>query len=353
MNDIYSWQHDLWQALMSRPERLPHALMLKGKQGVGKLDFAKHLAKSLLCEQPAAYAAKPNFACGKCASCRWMDAGGHPDFRLLEPQALSEENATETDEVSEVSSSKAKKKPSKLITVEQIRSLSDLVAMSSHRDGYKIILIHPAEAMNTAAANALLKNLEEPPPKTLFMLMAHQAQRLLPTVRSRCQQIAMPVPDAATAIAWLAAQGVDNAADCLASAGYAPIKALQFNDADYLARHGDFIKKISAPNGFNPIMLAEELHKSDLPTVVIWLQRWCYDMLSVRTSGKIRYHLPLLDTVSKLGNFVEPHALGIYYRSLIAAQRLSRHPLNPRLYLEEILIAYATLMAPARKMIHG
>lgn len=349
MNNIYVWQTAVWRMLMQSQAARGHALLLKGRKGVGKLAFARNLAKSLLCERPSADAE----ACGSCPSCGWFEQGGHPDFRLLEPEALTalaDEATTEAggDTEPEPVSAKGKKKPSKQIGVEQIRALSDLVHMSSHRNGYKIILIHPAEAMNLAAANALLKNLEEPPPQTLFILVTHRPQDLLPTIRSRCRQIAMPTPDLATAVSWLEQQGVKDPATSLAAAGYAPLAALEFGDVDYLAQHAAFIRQISTPGAFNPIVLAEEMQKSDLPTAVNWMQKWCYDLMSFRTTGKIRYHLPMLAAIKALASGIDSRALAAYTRSLISTQRLARHPLNPRLFLEEMLLSYAMLIAPAR-----
>jgi len=346
MNNIYSWQAEVWQRLILSHAARGHALLLKGRKGVGKLAFGRNLAKSLLCEQPSA----EHESCGTCPSCGWFEQGGHPDFRQIEPEALSvlaDEEAEGADAETEASSAKAKKKPKQQIGVEQIRALTDLVYMSSHRNGYKIILIHPAETMNLAAASALLKSLEEPPPQTLFILVTHRPQQLLATIRSRCRQIAMPAPDPAIAAAWLTQQGVKDPDTCLAAAGYAPLTALEFNDDDYLAQHGDFIKQVSMP-GFNPIMLAEAMQKSDLPTVVNWLQKWCYDLMSFRTTGKIRYHLHMLATIKSLTSGIDPRLLAGFIRDLIGTQRLSRHPLNPRLFLEEMLLSYAMLMAPAR-----
>lgn len=351
MNNIYLWQNDVWQMLTQGQAARGHALLLKGRKGVGKLAFARSLAKSLLCEKPSA----EKEACGNCPSCSWFEQGGHPDFLLIEPEALGADEAaaeagsdSETAAEAETGSAKSKKKPKQQIGVEQIRALADLVYLSSHRNGYKIILIHPAESMNLAAASALLKSLEEPPPQTLFILVTHRPQHLLPTIRSRCRQIAMPAPDPATAVVWLGQQGVKDPATSLAVAGYAPLTALEFNDADYLARHNIFIRKISTLDGFNPIALAEDLQKSDLPTAVNWLQKWCYDLMSFRTIGKIRYHLPMLASIKLLAPGINPRSLAGYSRSLIAAQRLARHPLDPRLFLEEMLLSYAMLMAPAR-----
>ena len=107
------------------------------------------------------------------------------------------------------SSTKLKKKPSKQISVAQIRSLGDVINMSSHRSGYKIVLIHPAETMNIAAANALTKKFRRAAILKLYLsLVTHRPHDLLPTIRSRCRQIVMPVPELSLAINWLEQQGV-------------------------------------------------------------------------------------------------------------------------------------------------
>lgn len=375
--NIYPWQKDVWRILSPVAESgisgspcMSQALLLRGRRGIGKLALARSLAKFRLCRNPSA----EGEACQSCASCRWFEQGGHPDFRLIEPEALlgmSRSASGTTDErmidasagagvdagedgasgmsAGESDSAKSRKKPSKQISVAQIRELADFINISSHQNGDKIILIHPAEAMNPAAANALLKNLEEPPARTLFILVTHRVQHLLPTIRSRCRQIAMPMPDLATATAWLKQQGVKDPALCLASAGYAPLAALEFNDDDYLGRHKVFIRQISAREDFNPIALAEEMQKSDLPTVVNWLQKWCYDLMSFRTTRRIRYHLEMLAAIKLLASEVDPRVLAAYLRTLNATQRLAHHPLNPRLFLEEMLFSYVISIAPAHR----
>ncbi|SOD41638.1 DNA polymerase III, delta prime subunit [Nitrosovibrio sp. Nv4] len=371
---IYSWQREVWRKFVEQARgdiqgsntSLAHAVLLRGRKGLGKFSFATSLAKSRLCVTPSA----EGEACRSCLSCRWFEQGSHPDFRLIEPQALSAFSTisdapddirddsgadagagsvtrSPSDAGTESGGAKTGKKPSKQISVAQIRELADFINISSHQNGCKIILIHPAETMNPAAANALLKSLEEPPPRTLFILVSHYAQFLLPTIRSRCRQIPMPAPDPATAIAWLKQQEVKDPEMCLASAGYAPLGALEFNDENYLERHGAFVKQISMPDNFSPIVLAEEMQKSDLPTVVNWLQKWCYDLMSFRMTSKIRYHLDRSAAIKSLASGIDPRAMATYLRTLAETQQLASHPLNPRLFLEELLFSYVTVLSPA------
>ena len=185
---MYSWQNSQWQQIMQRTS-LPHALLLRGRAGTGKHDFAVDLAQSLLCSKP-----KQTRACGVCPSCVWFAEGGHPDFRLISPE--------DADESEDAPKKKATKKSQ--ISVAQIRQLIDYLSLSSHQvNSRRVILISPAETLNLASANALLKMLEEPPANTLFLLVTSQPQRLLPTILSRCQAIDMPLPSKADALSWL------------------------------------------------------------------------------------------------------------------------------------------------------
>jgi len=343
MNNIYSWQHKLWQKLTQNHPSSAHALLLKGRAGIGKLDFALNLAKFRLCENPSPIDA----ACGTCLSCGWFEQGGHPDFYQVAPEAcanLPGEAAVATVKDEFANSIKSKKKPNQQISIAQIRALSDFVYMTGHQRGQRIVLICPAETMNAAAANALLKKLEEPPLHVLFILVAHRPQHLPATILSRCQLINMPIPDMAQATHWLKQQGANKPEICLAAASFAPLLALTFNEQNYVTQHDAFIEQISAPQKISPIELAEKMQQSDLPVVVSWMQKWCYDLLSFCLTGKVRYHLTKVAAIRDLASTIDAKALVAFLRTLLSSQKLSRHPLNPRLFLEEIFFTYAALM---------
>ena len=152
MIDIFPWQRTTLAELIARGSTLPHALLIHGRRGIGKVEFATLLAQSLLCESPE----PDGIACGKCNACGWFREGNHPDFRQLLPEALAEDDAAQEATEADVKD----KKKSKEIKIDQIRAISDFMTLSTHRDGYRVLLIHPAESMNLAAANALLKTLE-------------------------------------------------------------------------------------------------------------------------------------------------------------------------------------------------
>src|ERR1035437_5332836 len=176
--NIIELHSEAWAQLDARRAQLPHALLISGQRGIGKSEFARSFAESLLCETPTATAQ----ACGTCAACGWLAQGNHPDFRLLQPEALAVEEGEATD-------SSGKKKPSQQITIDQVRALDDFLHVGTHRQGARVILVNPAEAMNRSTANSLLKSLEEPIASTLFILVSSESERLLPTIRSRCQAL--------------------------------------------------------------------------------------------------------------------------------------------------------------------
>jgi DNA polymerase-3 subunit delta' len=140
---IFPWHLGEFDRLLDEKSRLPHAILIQGPHGIGKAAFAQTLAQALLCESPEPSGA----ACGRCAACHWLEAGTHPDYRQIEPESLAEADTEEQGG--------DKKKASLQITIEQIRALPEFIGISSHRGGPKVVLIHPAEALNIAfvAAN--------------------------------------------------------------------------------------------------------------------------------------------------------------------------------------------------------
>src|SRR5262245_60534872 len=194
---MHPWNEPLLESIRGRLARLPHALLIHGVRGVGKLALAERVAQLLLCEQEK----KP---CGACVGCRWYLAGTHPDFRRIEPEALAKEPAPSEEPVEEAPAKKSK--PSIEIKVDQIRGLEGFLNVGSHRGRLRVALVHPAEDMNEVSANALLKGLEEPPAGAVFILVSHRPARLLPTIRSRCVALPVPLPPKETARRWLEGQ---------------------------------------------------------------------------------------------------------------------------------------------------
>ena len=326
---MIDWQSSAWKRWTPLRERLSHAILVQAGEGSGELEFAQSAAQSLLCEKPLA----DGRACGICPACNWFLQGNHPDFRLLVPESLAPESAEEGAEPG--------KKKSEQIRIEQVRDLAGFLAVGTHRAGLRVILVYPAETMNANTQNALLKSLEEPPPATVFLLVSTQPDRLLPTVRSRCLKFTLPPPDAEAVLAWLKGQGVEHPESVLAAVGGAPLAALHSVavESDRVA----FIESIARPR-FDPVAVAESVQRVPLWLVVGWLQRWGFDLLLARSAEQVRYHFGQERVIGEISRRCEPSGIAAYLRRLAQAKALARHPLNPKLFVEDLLLQYQRLV---------
>jgi DNA polymerase-3 subunit delta' len=327
---VLPWQRERFASLLARKSTWPHALLLSGPAGMGKRTLALALAHALVCESPAAAGA----ACGACAGCRYASAGQHPDLRLVEPIEVDD------DEVKVV----------EWIGVDRVRALIRWSEITSHRGGAKVAVIVPAERMNESAANALLKTLEEPPPGTHFILVAHLPGRLPATIASRCQRIAAPRPTPAEARTWLASEGMADADALLAQANGAPLRALALANAEYQAERSVWIRALGAPSKLEVAGLGaridatpREIRKEHLSAIVDWLLGWCADLARVRAGGKAVENVAQQDALARLARSVAPIALFRYHRRLLESRALLAHPLSPRLVAEALMIEYRAL----------
>jgi DNA polymerase III subunit delta' len=334
MRSLYPWQIESWQALLGLRARLPNALLLKGAQGIGKLDLALNFAQSLLCEKPNA----DGIACHECSSCHWFEQDSHPDFRLIQPDAM-----TAAEEGEEKSGAK---KPSREISVDQIRDLSSFANLSAHCGGYRVVVIYPAEAMNHNAANSLLKSLEEPTDKLLFILATHKPQQLLPTILSRCLSFTVQTPTREVGVAWLAQQGVKNPDHALAQTGFAPLQALNWAESGEGAEERSvLLAAIRQPEKLDALALADSLQRSAPVHVIHCLQQWSHDLTSAKLTGVVRYFPEQSEEILKLAAGASAVALVRFQKELKDARRAAFHPLNPKLFMESLLLSYRQLFA--------
>lgn len=323
------WHKLQFEALLARRDRLPHAMLIRGPEGTGKLAFATALAQGLLCERPGA----SGEGCGACPGCTWVNQGSHPDLRLLEPE--------EPEEAGEAGEGREKKARLQ-IAVEQVRELAPFLHLSSHRGKARVVVIHPAESLNVNAANALLKNLEEPPPQTYFLLVAHRWHQLPPTIRSRCQDVALSLPDTASALEWLEQRGLPDPELALAHAGGAPLAAIKF-DEDYW-RVRERLHASIGGSAFDPLAAAEALRDAAPALIVTLLQKWSLDLALQKVSGRVRYSPDRAEAVAKLAARLDALEVLRFQRRMVLLQRVVHHPLNARLFLEDLFLAYAQLL---------
>lgn len=198
----YPWLHSTWARLLqyTEQERLPHAIMLVGPRGTGLQQLATAMGEYLICPAPI-----NGHACGQCKACGLLQAESHPDLRAIGAESVG-----------------------KSIKIDQIRAVTEFSTTTSQQGGRRVILISPAEAMNRNAANALLKGLEEPGENCVYILVSESPAQVLPTIRSRCRRIEVPLPDRNVAVEWLSRQGIADAERLLVEAGGGPILVTQW-----------------------------------------------------------------------------------------------------------------------------
>jgi len=348
------WQRELWDQLLAWRPRLPHALLVHGTRGIGKRRLIKAFSQLLLCESPV-----DNMPCGHCAGCHLLAADNHPDLRWLAPAAQMpvrndvDESAGESPALGINARSSTAAKPGREIVIDQVRKTSDFLSVTSHRGGRRVVLLIPAEALNDAAANALLKMLEEPPPATIFLAVTDELDAVLATIRSRCLLLRSPIPTARQAIDWLQSQGVSDASAKLAEVGGAPMGLVgsdRVDDAQNLdlALREVLLKLLLRGAALTGAEVASSIPKevAVAPTIRL-LQRWGWDLLAERLGGRVRYYPTYQRQVANLARTIEPSRVADWAATLVQIQATSDHPLNARLVVESALVDYIDTMRSA------
>ena len=307
-----------------------HALLIHGPAGVGHLEFALLLAQAALCEAPGT--GSSDRPCGRCSSCHLVSTRVHPDLLIVLPDALRVQLGWVDDDDSKLT--KADAKPSREVRIDQVRQAIAWSQQTSGRGRGKVLLLHPADAMNGPSANAMLKTLEEPPGRMRLLLTSADPERLLATVRSRCQRLRLALPPTAAALAWLQTQGLDDANALLAAAGNSPLEALAW-----------------AQEGLSPALLAalpRQVAQGDasalsgraLPRVIELLLKLAHDVQVLAAGGAPRFFAP-----GQLPADTDLAALRQWQHTLLRAARHDEHPWNAGLLVES-LVSQATAVWP-------
>lgn len=308
-----------------------HALLVHGPAGVGQFDLALALAQAWLCEAGEGEDA-PKRPCGVCSACRLVTSHNHPDLQVLLPPILRGPlgwaSATEGEGAGEGGEGKASKaKPSKEIKVDPMREAIAFAQSSSARGRAKVVVVHPAERMNTIAANTLLKTLEEPPGMARFILCSGAPGSLLPTVRSRCQSLLLPLPEPIVAARWLAEQGVKGSDTLLMAAGGQPLEALEWSRDGVDAAAWQALPRRLAKGD------AAALVGWPLPRAVDALQKLCHDTM-LQAAGSAPRYFP----AASLAGLQEAARgrLAAWSKRLLTAARQAEHPWNAGLMAEAL-----------------
>jgi DNA polymerase III subunit delta' len=316
-----------------------HALLLHAAPGLGALPFALCLAQSFLCEAQAMGAALAP-ACGRCGSCRLLHSHLHPDLSVLLPETLRRAQSWPLAE-DKPDADDSKRKPSKQVRIDEVRSLIDWSQKTSSRGRGKVAVIHPADSLNLQSANALLKTLEEPPPGTRLLLTSADPASLLPTVRSRCQSLRLPEPTGEMVSAWLQTQGLADAAEAgvlMAASGGRPLDALAMQQAGVDAQTWSNLPGAVARGH------AGALAGWPVPTVVDALQKICHDAMARATGGRARFF-----PNDKVPGRAAVVALADWSRQLQRWAQHADHPWNEPLLLDALVAAGARALAEAPK----
>ena len=320
----YPWQHSLWQGLIARLQagRLPHALLLTGPAGLGKRHFADSLSRAILCDSRQA----DGSACGGCRGCLLLDAGSHPDYLRVEPE-----------------------EEGKGIGIDKVRALAGFQSLKSQYGRQRVIQLQPADRLNINAANALLKTLEEPAGDTVLILTTDRPMALLPTIRSRCQQVIFrPVNEApAELLEWLAQQLPESGHDpktLLQMAAGAPLKALSLiSDGELALRQELFEQLLSLEQGrVSPIKLAEQWLEQGTARILPWFYFCLADMIQLKmvpTASRLTNPM-LRNDLQALAEKVDLYFLQALQGLVQERIGLLQGQVNQQVILEEILLAW-------------
>jgi DNA polymerase-3 subunit delta' len=314
INRESSWFQGWWEQSEAVRQRPASALLISGPPHADLLGFALEWAAADLCESPL----PDGSACGSCPSCGWVSQGQHPDLRLVQSDANEEEGASSSGEALESmgeggSVSSSDKKASKEIRIDQIRGLATFAQVSSHRGGRRYVVLGPVADMNFAAANALLKTLEEPADGLRFVLFAERLEGVPKTILSRCRRLHLHLDVGLVARQMVRASTV----------------------GDWL------LPMLRQADRADPLGWAQTAGKADVRQVLTHCQLWLTDLQRVCLGVEPRVfgdHAPDLARQAQCldrlpdGRVRLAHQLSV----LQAMTRSADHPLNPRLVFESI-----------------
>lgn len=325
---VYPWLNaaadQLQQAWAAR--RLSHALLLHGPEGIGKRAFAAWVAAALLCERSQG---GPLQTCGVCGGCKLSEAGSHPDFFWVSP----EEDKTQ-------------------ISIDQLRAASERLSKTAYREGYKIAIVQPAHQMTPSAANSLLKTLEEPTPDTLLVLVTSRPSSLLPTVRSRCQKLALAGPSTEEALDFVRGESGQAAPrDLLEFVGGTPLRALEQGGGAFTALNDHMVKTLEGlfSGRADVTQIAAEWADERLNDRLNWVDLWLQSLARGAVAGSADLitfpsRPPHLPSSSRTLNISGVYSLVDRARALKA--QLARTALQRELAVASWLFALLELVAP-------
>ncbi|EGV33702.1 DNA polymerase III subunit delta' [Thiorhodococcus drewsii AZ1] len=300
-------------------------MIITGPQGVGKRELAEAFARSLLCRARDA----EGYACGHCPDCLLLAAGSHPDLTRVGPEPGGK---------------------SREISVGTIRTFSEHESLTPSRADWKVALIDPADHLNPSAANALLKTLEEPSGQTLLCLIAEHSGQLPATIRSRCLQIKVPIPDESVALAWLSGRlpcpDMDPIIPLRLAHG-APLRALVEFDQDLFDQRRQRLEGFIdlALGRRDPVVEAAAWTAQGPAQMLDWLSGWVCDLLRLKAVPEaVKLINPdQREAFSQLAERIESAAGHRFLKRIMESRALADSNLNHSLMLEALAIDWFRL----------
>ncbi|AKJ95065.1 DNA-directed DNA polymerase [Thioalkalivibrio versutus] len=314
------WLQKPWEALARRGRegRLPSGLLVHGAPGVGKALLTRALVQALLCQR--ATGTEP--PCGECNGCRSFLGGVHPEVMTLEPEEAGKE-----------------------ILIAAAREAIEFLSLSGS-GGLRSVIIRPADALNTNAANALLKTLEEPPPRAMLILEAAQPARLPATIRSRCQMVEIATPGPAEATDWLRVAADDPAAvdEAYAASLGRPLAAREIlTDPDRMARweqDREALTLLLRRPGVTP--MASAMQRSLPESLIPRIQALLVAAQRLLVNGEpdaFGRQFPR-DRLEDFARRMGPRRLAELSNQALGWQRQASRQLNPQLRMEDIALSF-------------
>ncbi|NIE95000.1 DNA polymerase III subunit delta' [Acinetobacter sp. Tr-809] len=313
---IYPWHAQTWELLTTRFPELGHGLLFYGKKGCAKKEFAERFVAWVLCLNKQAQQ-----ACGECTSCQWLKSDTHPNYVHI---TTDEDN----------------KKQNAKIKIEKIRDLLPFVQQTG--EGWRVVVIEPAEALNTASANALLKTLEEPGEKVVLILLADHYLKLPATIRSRLQHFALDrltIQDAQTFVQQQIPEiSTQQISLLLNLANDMPLTAIEIEKSAWLQKRGvflnDWLKLVAEKN--MPLNYSnkwsKELNFSEFITMFEYLLA---DIVNLKLNQSLKNDD--LD-FKQLSEFYSLEQLFTFYSNLQQKKLMIEQNVQTQLVLDELFI---------------
>ena len=323
MIEEISWHEDAWNNYKNarKKHHFPHALLLSGAEGVGKKIFSQRIARSLLCTSPVDYK-----ACNECSSCKTYHSGANPDYLkicLLEGKQQ--------------------------IGVDQIRRISEFLHYTRSFNNKRVVLLEPVERMNQNAANSLLKSLEEPNDDSVIILVTSNLSSVIPTIKSRCQQITLHLPSKKEALFWMNRNGKKEKApnsneDLLLLANGSPLVANDLPDSliqEKLNLKNDLLDVIESKKNITEI--AKKWENYDKEVLLNWQISWSQEIIKRKTIYKdLEYSQSNtnLDSLFLKLNTSTASKMWVLYEGLLSHKKLIHTSVNTLMFLENMLVLW-------------